>query len=155
LYGENFININPYGTETPEIKNILLEGYKKLFADANLEKNNKEKNSFATAYLKTMNKQSSLALSGINTESLIMIRTRFILEWDASYADKFPFKLFQLHKQYIQEGLFEAYNQWVFATAQNLPAYQNWTNAHNKEYTELNRFLKDRIFKVPAGQYYH
>jgi tetratricopeptide (TPR) repeat protein len=155
LYGEIFININPYGTETPEIKNILLEGYKKLFADANLEKNNKEKNSFATAYLKTMNKQSSLALSGINTESLIMIRTRFILEWDASYADKFPFKLFQLHKQYIQEGLFEAYNQWVFATAQNLPAYQNWTNAHNKEYTELNRFLKDRIFKVPAGQYYH
>ncbi|MEO7306863.1 MAG: CDC27 family protein [Ferruginibacter sp.] len=155
LYGEIFLNIDPKSAYSPEIKNILLEGYKKLFADADLEKNNKEKNNFAIAFLKTMNKQSSLASGGINAESLTMIRTRFILEWDASYAAKFPFKLFQLHKQYIQEGLFDAYNQWVFATAQNLPAYQSWTTAHSKEYNELNRFLQDRIFKIPAGQYYH
>jgi tetratricopeptide (TPR) repeat protein len=155
LYGEIFINIDPKSMYTPEIKNILLEGYKKLFTDANLEKNNKDKSHFAIAYLKTMNKQSSLVNSGINTETLSMIRTRFILEWDAVYAAKFPFKLFQLHKQYLQEGLFDAYNQWVFATAQNLPAYQNWTNTHSKEYAALTRFLQDRIFKVPAGQYYH
>jgi len=155
LYGEIFLNIDPKSAYSPEIKNILLEGYKKLFADTDLEKNNKDKNNFTVAFLKTMNKQSSLASSGINAESLTMIRTRFILEWDASYAAKFPFKLFQLHKQYIQEGLFDAYNQWVFATAQNLPAYQSWTTAHSKEYNELNRFLQDRIFKVPTGQYYH
>jgi hypothetical protein len=77
------------------------------------------------------------------------------LEWDANYASKFPFKLFQLHKQYIQEGLFGAYNQWVFATDQNLPAYQKWIIEHPKEYAGLNRFLQDRIFKVPVGQYYH
>jgi tetratricopeptide (TPR) repeat protein len=155
LYGEIFINIDPKSIYTPEIKNILLEGYKKLFADADLEKNNKDKSSFATAYLKTMNKQSSLVTSGINTETLTMIRTRFILEWDASYAPKYPYKLFQLQKQYIQEGLFDAYNQWVFATAENLPAYQTWTNTHSKEYNALNRFLQDRMFKVPGGQYYH
>ncbi len=156
LYGEIFINIDPKSPYTPEIKNILLEGYKKLFADANLEKNSKDKSPFATSYLKTMNKQSSLVNSGINTETLTMIRTRFILEWDANgNAAKFPFRLFQLQKQYIQEGLFDAYNQWVFATAENLPAYQTWTNTHSKEYIALNRFLQDRIFKVPAGQYYH
>jgi|JI9StandDraft_2_1071091.scaffolds.fasta_scaffold03149_2 tetratricopeptide (TPR) repeat protein len=156
LYGEIFINIDPKGANTPEIKNILLQGYKKLFADANLEKNNKDKNPFVGAFLKTMNKQSSLANNGINTETLSMIRTRFILEWDANgSALKFPFKLFQLQKQYIQEGLFDAYNQWVFATAENLPAYQTWTNAHSKEYNALNLFLQGRIFKVPAGQYYH
>jgi tetratricopeptide (TPR) repeat protein len=155
LYGEIFINIDPKSIYSAEIKNILVEGYKKLFAETNLEKNNKDKSPFAIAYLKTMNKQNSLVTSGINTETLIMIRTRFILEWDASYATKYPYKLFQLQKQYIQEGLFDAYNQWVFATAQNLPAYQTWTNAHAKEYAALNRFLQDRIFKVPAGQYYH
>jgi tetratricopeptide (TPR) repeat protein len=155
IYGEIFINIDPKSAYGPEIKNILLEGYKKLFADADLEKNNKDKNSFTTAFLKTMNKQSSLASTGINAESLTMIRTRFILDWDVNYAAKFPFKLFQLHKQYIQDGLFDAYNQWVFATAQNLPAYQSWTAAHSKEYSELTRFLEGRIFKVPAGQYYH
>jgi len=154
LYGEIFINIDPKSSYTPEIKNILLEGYKKLFADADLEKN-KEKNSFSTAFLKTMNKQSSLAAAGINAETLTMIRTRFILDWDVNYAAKFPFKLFELQRHYIQEGLFDAYNQWVFATAQNLPAYQTWTNAHSEEHAALTRFLQDRIFKVPAGQYYH
>lgn len=155
IYGEIFINIDPKSVYTPEIKNILVEGYKKLFLDANLEKGNKDKNLFVLAYLKTMNKQSSLASSGINVESLSKIRTQFILEWDAANAAKFPFKLFQLHKQYIEEGLFAAYNQWVFASEQNLPAYQKWVEIHTKENNELNRFLQGRIFKVPAGQYYH
>ena len=155
LYGEIFINIDPKSVFAPEIKNILFEGYKKLFADANIEKSNKDKSPFTIAYLKIMNKQSPLLTTGINTESVSILRTRFILEWDADYATKFPYKLFQLHKQYIQEGLFEAYNQWVFATEQNMPAYQKWIAAHPKEYVALNRFLQDRIFKVPAGQYYH
>lgn len=155
IYGEIFLNIDPLSAYTPEIKNILLEGYKKLFANADLEKGNKDKNAFTLAFLKTMNKQSSVAASGINASSLTMIRTRFILDWYAGYAAKFPFKLFDLQKQYIEAGLFDAYNQWVFATAQNLPAYQTWTSAHNKEYTELNHFMQGRIFKIPAGQYYH
>ena len=39
--------------------------------------------------------------------------------------------------------------------AQNLPAYQNWINAHTKEYSELSRFQKNRVFRMGAGQYYH
>jgi tetratricopeptide (TPR) repeat protein len=155
IYGEIFINIDPKGANTPEIKNILFEGYKKLFADANIEKNNKDKSPFALAYLKIMNKQGSALSAGVTMQSLSVIRTRFILEWDAEFAKKFPFKLFQIHKQYIQEGIFEAYNQWVFANEQNMDAYKKWNTDHPKEYAALNRFLQDRIFKVPAGQYYH
>lgn len=155
IYGEIFLNIDPLSAYSPEIKNILLEGYKKLFADADLEKNNKDKNSFTIAFLKTMNRQSTIAASGINAETLTMIRTRFILDWYTNYAKQYPFKLFDLQHQYIQEGLFDAYNQWVFATAQNLPAYQNWTTTHSHEYNELMRFQNSRIFKIPVGQYYH
>ncbi len=155
IYGEIFLNIDPQSFYSPEMKNILLEGYKKLFADADLEKSNTDKNRFVLAFLKTMNKQSSLVTSGINAETLTMIRTRFILDWYTNYAKEFPLRLFDLQQQYIKEGLFDAYNQWVFATAQNLPAYQNWTTTHSQEYNELNRFLKTRIFKPAKGQYYH
>ena len=156
LYGEIFLNIDPKSVYAPEVKNILFEGYKKLFTEANLEKNNKDKSPFAIAYLKTMNKQSMLAATGINIQTLITIRTRFILEWDAAtYTKQFPYKLFQLHKQYIQEGLFDAYNYWVFANEQNMPVYKTWLDTHPKEQAALNRFLQDRMFKVPAGQYYH
>jgi len=33
LYGEIFLNIEPSSTLAPEVKNILLEDYKKLFAE--------------------------------------------------------------------------------------------------------------------------
>ncbi len=155
IYGEVFLNMDPQGPYSPEIKNILLEGFKKLFADADLEKNNTEKNNFTIAFLKTMNKQSSIASYGINAESLTMIRTRFILDWYANYATKFPLKLFELQRQLLQDGMFDAYNQWIFAAAQNLPAYQNWTTTHTDEYNQLTRFQKGRIFKIPTGQYYH
>ena len=155
IYGEIFLNIEPLSAYSQEIKNVLLEGYKKLFADVDLEKGNTEKNNFTTAFLKTMNKQSAAAAGGINAESLTMIRTRFILDWYANYANKFPFKLFELQHQLLQEGMFDAYNQWIFAAAQNLPAYQNWTTTHTEEYNDLTRFQKGRIFKIPGGQYYH
>ena len=155
LYGEIFLNIEPSSTSAPEIKNILLESYKKLFAEADLEKSNPEKNAFIQAFLQTMNKQSGVAANGINTESLTMIRTRFVLDWFKDFGNKFPFKLFEQQRQYLQEGMFEAYNQWIFTAAQNLPAYQNWISLNTVAYNELNRFQKGRIFKIPVGQFYH
>ena len=155
IYGEIFLNIEPVGSNSPEVKNILLEGYKKLFADADLEKSNKEKNEFAGAFIKTMNKQSAIAASGINAESLTMIRTRFILDWYSTNENSFGFRLFEYQRQLLQEGLFDAYNQWIFGAAQNLASYQSWINTHPAEYAEFSRFQKGRIFKLPAGQYYH
>jgi tetratricopeptide (TPR) repeat protein len=155
LYGEIFLNIEPYSTSSAEVKNLLLEGYKKLFADADLEKDAAGQSGFVQAFLQSMNKQSALASTGINAESLTMIRARFILDWYNDAGDKFPYKLFELQRQLLQEGMFDAYNQWIFTVAQNLPAYQNWITVNTAAYSELNRFQKGRIFKIPAGQYYH
>ncbi|HTB53077.1 MAG TPA: hypothetical protein VK718_09930 [Ferruginibacter sp.] len=155
IYGEIFLNMEPLSPNTPELKMILLENYKKIFADADLTKKNKENNKFATAFIDCLNKQSNVALKGINPETLTMIRARFILDWYSEYAKLFPFRLFDLQQQLLQAGLFDAYNQWIFGTAQNLNAYQNWTNIHSVEYDGFSRFQKGRIFKIPAGQYYH
>lgn len=155
LYGEIFINIESFTSRTAEIKNILLDAYKKLFANADLLANSKDKNKFEVAYLTTMNKQSSVAINGLNAETLTMIRTRFILDWDQAYSTKFPFSLFDKQKQYLEEGLFPAYNQWIFGAAQNLSYYQNWISTHTEEYAAFTKFQEGRIFKVPEGQYYH
>jgi hypothetical protein len=102
-----------------------------------------------------MNKQNSVVLKGINAETLTMIRTRFILDWNKDYEDKIPFKLFELHEQLLELGLFPAYNQWIFGAAQNLAAYQNWIGAHAEDYAAFNKFQQARLFKVPSGEYYH
>ncbi len=154
IYGEMFLNIESLSGRTIEMKSVLLDSYKKLFSDE-LLKNLKGKNSFEQAFLQSMNKAISITKNGINAESLTMIRTRFVLDWFEKYASKFPFRLFEYHRHLLRDGLFPAYNQWIFGATENLMAYQNWTSAHATEYTDFNNFQKNRIFKVPAGQYYH
>ncbi len=155
LYGETFINMEPNSNKAPEVKQFLLDSYKKLFTDTDLEANNKDKNNFVKAFLHEMNKQATLAGLGISAESLTMIRTRFILNWFNNQQAGLPVKLFELQQQLLKDGLFEAYNQWLFGSVQNLMGYQSWINTHTTENLAFTEFQKGRIFKVPGGQYYH
>lgn len=154
LYAEIFVNMESYSRRTIEIKNILLNSYKKLFTDTDVLKNQNNKNEFTVAYLNTVNRQSAVASMGITPESLTMIRTRFILDWNEKYASSYPFRLFEYHLQLLREGLFDAYNQWLFGPVQNLTAFQNWTNAHAEPYNDFTNFQRGRIFKLPGGQNY-
>lgn len=154
IYGEIFVNMESYSRRTIEIKTVLLNSYKKLFSYADIMQNQNSKNEFTVAYLNTLNRHSSIASMGITPESLTMIRTRFVLDWDDKYASRFPFRLFEYHRQLLKEGLFEAYNQWLFGPIQNLTAFQNWINIHSEPYKDFNNFHRNRIFKMPAGQNY-
>ncbi len=156
IYGEIFINMESLSQRGAAMKELLLKAYKeKLFNEADLTKDaDKSKSDFAKAYLLTMNKQLSLTNKGVTVETLGMVRSRFILDWYNTYATKFPFRLFDYQRQLLQDGLFEAYNQWLFGPVENLAAYDSWTKAHADQYEALNKFQRNRVFKMPPGQYY-
>jgi tetratricopeptide (TPR) repeat protein len=156
IYGEIFVNMESLTERGASMKKFLLDAYKeKLFQESDMLKDvDKNKSEFAKAFLNTMNKQASLANKGISTEVLTMIRTRFILDWYNTYGSKFPHKLFDYQLQLIREGMFEAYNQWLFGTVENLAAYDNWTKTNTEKYSAFTNFQKNRIFRMPATQYY-
>lgn len=156
IYGEIFVNMESLTERSTAMKQLILDAYKeKLFNNVNMnEGEEKNKNEFEKAYLGVMNKLTNMANKGITTESLTMIRTRFILDWMTTHGKKFPFRLFEYHQQLIREGMFEAYNQWLFGTVENLAAYDNWTKTHPEAYTKFKTFQQGRIFKMPQGHYY-
>jgi tetratricopeptide (TPR) repeat protein len=156
IYGEIFINMESLGERGAAMKQLLLQGYKeKLFADADLMKGSENlKSDFAKTFLQGMAKQSSLAGKGISTETLTMIRTRFILDWYAKNAAKYPFRLFDFQRQLLSEGMFNAYNQWLFGPIENLAAYEDWAKTHKEEYNGFSAFQKTRVFRMSPGQYY-
>ena len=153
IYAEIFINIEPLSARTTEVKSVLLDSYKKFFTDD--LKNLEGKNEFEKAFIQSMSKAKTIVENGINAESLTMIRSRFVLDWFEKYAAKFPFRLFEYYQLLLREGIFPAYNQWIFGATENLQGYQTWTSAHATESADFNNFQKGRIFKLPTGQYYH
>lgn len=156
IYGEIFVNMEYLTERATEVKRMLLSTYKeKLFADLRDKDKDKNKNAFAQAIQQTYNKQSSVLSRGITLETLTMLRTKFILEWYNTYSTKFPFKLFDFHQQLIREGMFEAYNQWLFGPVDNLSAFDQWTKSNSETYNKFANFQKNRVFKMPAGQHYN
>ena len=155
IYGEIFINLESHSSRTAEMKNILMDSYKKLFSSPNLLADIKGKNPFEIAFLTGMNKQNDIVIRGLNVETLTMVRTRFILYWFQKEADQFPFMLFSIQKYMLENGLFQAYNQWIFGAGQNPGAFQNWVNTHKEEYDAFNKYFQNRNAVFSGIQYYH
>jgi tetratricopeptide (TPR) repeat protein len=156
VYGETFLNLESYSTRSAEMKTILLESYKKFFSGSDVFKqyNAKKKTPFEEAFLETLSAQSSSAAQGITANSLTAIRTRFILEWFDKCADRFPHRMMDQQQNFVREGMYEAYNQWLFGAASNAIEYQHWTQTHPAEHQAFNHYQRSRVFRMPAGQYY-
>jgi tetratricopeptide (TPR) repeat protein len=157
LYGELFINLESYTTRTADIKALLLEAYKKLYTSDNFDQAASDKNNsaFAKLFFASAAKSKSIAAEGITTENITAIRILFILNWfHEKNQEKFPFRLFD-HQQYLlSEGLFDAYNQWIFGAAASPSAYQVWIQTHEKQAADFKQFQQSRVFKIPTQQYY-
>ena len=154
IYGEIFVNMEYLTERAMEVKKQLLSAYKeKLFLN-NENEAGKKNAPFANAVAETFAKQASLTSKGLTVETLTMIRTKFILDWFAKYGDKFPFRLFDYQRQLIREGMFEAYNQWLFGPVDNLANFDQWTRTNNEAYKKFTTFQRNRVFKMPAGQFY-
>jgi len=60
-----------------------------------------------------------------------------------------------MQRQLIKEGMFEAYDQWIFGAADDLNVFQNWTATHAEDYNKFTTLQKSRVFKIPFGQYFN
>lgn len=166
LYGETFINLESYTTRTAEIREVVLECYKKLFDDpaifnsvpadlADGKKKGTTTPEFVDAFKGIMAKQVSVITTGIEPESLIMLRTRFLLDWYNFHSLKYPYALFDFQRKLLKEGLFEAYNHWLFGPVSNQAQYKAWTALHKTEYDSFTMYQRDHPLKLRKDEFYN
>jgi len=154
LYGEIFINIESRSPRSEEIKSFLYSGYQQLFTGDRLAKANAEAKGFAKAFTEVLLKNTA-PLSADTITSLSNIRTHFIFDWvNGGYAQKYPFRLFALHRQLVDAKTFTAYNEWLFGDVANADKYQQWKTSHAAEMDQWLNLHNNVVFKIPAGQYY-
>lgn len=156
VYAEMFLNMESFTARSTEMKNLLLDQYKKFYIAGTTipAADPKKPISFTAAVAETLNKQQSQVNIGVTPETLTVVRTRFILDWYDKYAARFPFRLFEQQRQLLQEGMFEAYNFWLFGPASNLKTYQTWQQYHQEDLNTFLGFIRSKVFKIPDGQQY-
>lgn len=156
LYGELFLNLESYSTRTEEIKEKLFDAYKTLISAAGVQQLTEVKtnSAFEKTILEILTKLNADNKQPAGIDRLISIRTRLIVEWFQGKQKNYPFHLFD-HQQYLlNQGLFEAYNYWLFTPAIGAEAVQVWQRTHAKETEGYKTFQQSRVFKVPVGEYY-
>ncbi len=155
VYGETFINLESLSPRTNELKTMLFEGYKKLYYGIDNIKNNKAITSpFEKAVANDYGKLSGQMTDLVTPDALISLRTRFILNWYELYAGDLPNRLFDQQRMMLQQGLFPAYNQWIFGALYNKDAQALWNTEHADEVQAFQQFQRGTVFKIPTGQYY-
>lgn len=154
LYGELFVNLESFTERTTDVKKALLNAWQKLFLPTVITQQLKNNpSSFEKAVLQTMEKIVPTVAAGFQPETSTSIRSKWVLDWFKTHTG-YPFGLFDQQQYFIREGLFEAYNQWLFAEPVNGDAYRVWKNTHPKESTAFELYQKTRLFKLPVGQNY-
>lgn len=157
VYGELFLNLESYSTRTEDIKQKLTEAYRNL---SNLDaiqtlQRIKTNSGFEKDMLAILAKTATQKKETAEIDMITRIRTRFLLEWLQGKQKIYPFRLFDQQQYLISQGLFEAYNYWLFSpVAVSAEAYQDWQKSHPKETEGYKNFQQSRVFKIPAGQYY-
>lgn len=155
LYGEIFINLESFTERTTEVKKAVLNAWQKIFLPTVISQQLKAGvSSFEKAVLQILEKQTTTAKAGFRADNSTSLRSQFVLEWFKTSATAFPFRLFEQQQYFIREGLFEAYNQWIFGESVNENAYKVWKDTHPKEAEAFSEYQKTRLFKLPAGQYH-
>lgn len=155
IYGEVFVNMEPNNSRTPEIKKILLDNYRKILTEVITDSVLSSKNKFTQQYLGTIYKQYKSVQNGIDVTSLSLLRIRFIIDWFKDDNTEFPHQLFSFHQSLLRNGMFDAYNQWLLGSSDDLDAFNSWTKIHLQEYNEFINYYKSVTFKMLANQFYN
>lgn len=155
LYGEMFVNFESFSGRTTEIRDTVTGQYAALFETPSVLQNYIDNGQpFEKAVASTFQQFQDMVSGGVTPESLFALRGQFIVNWfNGDNAKEFSFKLFDRQQQLLKLGIFEAYNQWLFASY-NQSQFNNWGHMHDGLIREFSKFQKSSMFRVPKGEYY-
>lgn len=162
LYGEMFVNMEQFTKRSYDTRSMILEAYKRLFTSlstGNIPKfgstTKQQSMGFEEAVYNTYIRLSPVMSDGFTTENLVMLRTRFIMDWTLQSAEKYPFSLFTRHDDMIRNGYFDVYSQWLLGVVENKSQYDAWTKFHPDAIKKLETWLARNPYGPVLTDFYN
>ncbi len=162
LYGEIFVNIEHHTPRANETRKMMIAAYTRLFSTLQKtgapqygKKANEEAVGFEATVKQVLLKLAPVVADGINTENLVMLRTRFATIWAQEYARQYPYTLFAHHVGLLRNGRFDVYNQWLFGEADNAQQFAAWNSFHPNVTAKFDAWLKENPYRAVAADFYN
>lgn len=164
LYGEIFVNLERHTHRSMEIRKLILAGYEGIFRGTQTLAVPKygSRSSFSgpaedfeSAVYQIFMQLSPVMSDGVTIENLIMLRTRFVMDWQAAYQARYPYTLFTYHDKLLRSGHFDAYNQWLLGNTENAGQYASWTAFHPNAIPAYENWALQNPFYPTAGDFYN
>lgn len=154
LYGEIFVNKERQTPRSYEMRKMMLEAYRQIFT-TKIEMPDTSDIKFDDAVTYTLLQLAPVVGDGITVENLTMLRTRFVMDWMGFYGQKYPYSLFTYQENLLQEGHFDAYNQWLFGKAENAGQYEAWIKFHTAAVPSMEKWVTAHRFQPTASDSYN
>lgn len=161
LYGEMFLNMESTTPRAREVRKMVFAAYKRLYTDfasgviPKFGSKRANANDFEQAVYDTYIKLSPVVADGITTENLIMLRSRFLIDWGNKYARRYPFSLFDRQDKMMRMGYFDMYNQWLFGEVENAQLFEAWKKFHPNAIPAYHTWANQYRFSPSARDYYN
>lgn len=153
MYGEIYTILDPLSPRTIDAKKNLLQAYNDLFAAQTNEdlpsfkKRDRSNTSFSLEEMSLpiyFNNYAAVA-DGFSAENLIMLRTRFMLEWQTKYPAN-RHSLFQYYNLLLENGYFDAYNQSLFGSMSDSQKFASWLKMNNEHYKQYAAWISQNPY---------
>jgi tetratricopeptide (TPR) repeat protein len=160
IYAEIFINKEPNTQRGNETRVLLLDAYQKLFFSPSKNLTGdpilvNTPTNFIEAVKKNYLSLFFVVSDGINTENLIMLRSRFIVNWENNYAQQFPFSLYAYHNDLMRNGYFDVYNQWLVGKVESPQQYTTWSTIFANDLSNFERYRTKNQLRFAATDLYN
>ena len=162
VYAESYLLLERNSPKVDEVKDLLMNGYRRIFIGVN--KTTPTFGKTATALPPDLNffetiqqtcaRFASVTSDGYTAENLTMLRARFVMEWSKNLREKYPFALFAYQEKMMKDGKFDTYNQWLFGKIDNQKQYESWLSFHNTAMAELEQWFANNKFELSSTEFY-
>lgn len=163
LYGEIFINMEQQTQRSMEVRKLLLNAYTGIFSKIGTGEVPKyggytsveNETTFEDAVMQTFMQLAPVVSDGITIDNLTMLRARFVMDWMTNYNSKFPFSLFTYQDKMLRDGVYEAYNQWLWGKTENANQFEAWKRFHPEAIPSFENWIRNNKFYTTAGDFYN
>ncbi|MGE5621292.1 MAG: tetratricopeptide repeat protein [archaeon] len=160
LYGEIFMLLEPGTKRTEKMSKLLFDTYSKaiLFeSDTSIVisfcKNEtvipgSNRLPYVSGLIEPVMAFSTFGENKITLESLSRIRTNFIKNYfQNESANQYKNILFEWHKTLIEEGVFEAYNHWLFMKGAE-DEFLEWKKNNSEKFSSFINWMKSNYLQI-------